>query len=200
MSKVLVDRELLDLLRNFTFLHDDGCAGAIRGNIDKALAAQPAEAEGVDEFGLFCANCGKPLTRDGTLVTGPGIDHEEVCCSQWCHDEHERLGCPQGEPGGSFRDAEWYGRKLSAVTAERDAANSRLHEVAVACAEAEAERDQLRAEVEALRKDSERLDRLDMECEAYGFEGIHEGNRWMIDGPFRAVRDAIDAAMAAKEA
>lgn len=43
---------------------------------------------------------------------------------------------------------------LSAVTAERDAANSRLHEVAVACAEAEAERDQLRAEVEALRKDA----------------------------------------------
>lgn len=51
MSKVLVDRELMELLRNFTFLHDDGCAGALRGNIDKALAAQPAEAEGVD-FGF----------------------------------------------------------------------------------------------------------------------------------------------------
>jgi len=50
MSKVLVDRELLDLLRNFTFLHDDGCAGALRGNIDKALAAQPAEAEGVRDY------------------------------------------------------------------------------------------------------------------------------------------------------
>lgn len=62
------------------------------------------------------------------------------------------------------------------------------------------ERDQLRAEVEALRKDAARLDRLDIECEAYGCEGIHEGNRWMIDGPFRTVRDAIDAAMAAKEA
>lgn len=48
MSKVLVDRELLELLRNFTFLHDDGCAGALRGNIDKTLAAQPAEDEGVD--------------------------------------------------------------------------------------------------------------------------------------------------------
>ncbi len=51
MSKVLVDRGLLELLRNFTYLHDDGCAGALRGNIDKALAAQPAEAEGVD-FGF----------------------------------------------------------------------------------------------------------------------------------------------------
>lgn len=51
MNKVLVDRGLLELLRNFTYLHDDGCAGALRGNIDKALAAQPAEAEGVD-FGF----------------------------------------------------------------------------------------------------------------------------------------------------
>lgn len=50
MSKVLVDRELLELLRNFTFLHDDGFAGAIRGNIDKTLAAQPAEAEGVERW------------------------------------------------------------------------------------------------------------------------------------------------------
>lgn len=50
MNKVLVDRELLELLRNFTFLHDDGFAGAIRGNIDKALAAQPAEAEGARDY------------------------------------------------------------------------------------------------------------------------------------------------------
>ncbi|WP_313284591.1 hypothetical protein [Stutzerimonas kunmingensis] len=55
--------------------------------------------------------------------------------------------------------------------------------------------EELRAEVEALKKDAERLDRLDIECEAYGCEGIHEGNRWMIDGPFRTVRDAIDAAL-----
>lgn len=60
---------------------------------------------------------------------------------------------------------------------------------------AEAERDAALAELKACRKDAERLDRLDKECEAYGFEGIHEGNRWMIDGPFRTVRDAIDAAM-----
>lgn len=54
---------------------------------------------------------------------------------------------------------------------------------------------QLAAERDALKKDAERLDRLDIECEAYGCEGIHEGNRWMIDGPFRTVRDAIDAAL-----
>lgn len=57
------------------------------------------------------------------------------------------------------------------------------------------ERDQLKAEVETLRKDAARLDRLDMECEGYGTD-IHEGNRWVVDGPFATVRDAIDAAMA----
>lgn len=51
----------------------------------------------------------------------------------------------------------------------------------------------LRAENAELAKDSGRLDLLDSLCEAYGFEGIHDGNRWMIDGPFRNVRDAIDA-------
>lgn len=101
MSKVLVDRELLDLLRNFTFLHDDGCAGALRGNIDKALAAQPAEAEGVRDY----------LTEfaEGEVEAKTAIEE--------------------------LQDA------LSAVTAERDAANSRLHEVAVACATAEQERE-----------------------------------------------------------
>jgi len=51
----------------------------------------------------------------------------------------------------------------------------------------------LYAERDALKADAERLDRLDLECEAYGFEDTHEGNRWVIDGPFRTVRDAIDA-------
>lgn len=56
-----------------------------------------------------------------------------------------------------------------------------------------AERDAALVELEACRKDADRLDRLDALCEAYGFQDIHEGNRWMIDGPFRTVRDAIDA-------
>lgn len=60
------------------------------------------------------------------------------------------------------------------------------------------ERDQLKTEVEALRKDAARLDRLDEEREAYG-TSFHEGNRWMLDGQFATVRDAIDAAMS-KEA
>lgn len=64
------------------------------------------------------------------------------------------------------------------------------------CDKTEAERDAALAELEACRKDADRLDRLDALCEAYGFQDIHEGNRWMIDGPFRTVRDAIDVAIA----
>lgn len=51
----------------------------------------------------------------------------------------------------------------------------------------------LRIENEARRRDAERLDRLDAACEPYGFEEVHEGNRWLLDGPFRTVRDAIDS-------
>lgn len=50
-------------------------------------------------------------------------------------------------------------------------------------------------EIESLRKDKDRLDRLDRLCESYGFQDIHEGNRWQIDGPYRCVRDAIDDAI-----
>lgn len=43
------------------------------------------------------------------------------------------------------------------------------------------------------KADAERLDALDRLCESYGFQDIHEGNRWTIEGPFRNVREAIDA-------
>ena len=51
------------------------------------------------------------------------------------------------------------------------------------------------ARLRAAEKDAERLTWLDRQVEAYGFEGCHEGNRWFIDGPFRDLRTAIDAAM-----
>lgn len=48
------------------------------------------------------------------------------------------------------------------------------------------------ARLRAAEADVERLNKLDALCEAYGFEGIHEGNLWMIDGPYRDIRAAID--------
>jgi hypothetical protein len=48
----------------------------------------------------------------------------------------------------------------------------------------------------ALRKDAERLDLLDQQGYAYGFQDMHEGNRWLIEGPFKSLRVAIDEAIA----
>lgn len=51
----------------------------------------------------------------------------------------------------------------------------------------------LRAENAELAKDSGRLDLLDSLCESYGFQDVHEGNRWVIDGPYRDIRAAADS-------
>ncbi|MCV0076771.1 hypothetical protein KUC82_06930 [Pseudomonas aeruginosa] len=55
------------------------------------------------------------------------------------------------------------------------------------------------ARLRAAEADVERLNKIDALCEAYGFEGIHEGNRWMIDGPYRDIRAAIDGIKPAME-
>ena len=52
--------------------------------------------------------------------------------------------------------------------------------------------------IAALEADAARLDFLDSIGAAYGFEDTHEGNRWMVDGPFSSVRVAIDDMMQAK--
>ena len=94
-----------------------------------AERAQPAEAEGVVEMGTDAWMALHLLDRMDTSA-----------------DEEPRVGQVE-------EIVRRMGAALSAVTAERDAANSRLHEVAVACATAEQERDQLRAEVERLRNE-----------------------------------------------
>jgi hypothetical protein len=55
-------------------------------------------------------------------------------------------------------------------------------------------------DIAGLRADAERLEWLDRQAEAYGFEDLHEGNRWLIDGPFPNLRAAIDAARSAQAA
>lgn len=52
----------------------------------------------------------------------------------------------------------------------------------------------LLARLEAAEKDADRLDWLETQRMAYGFQDIHEGNEWKVDGPFVSVRNAIDAA------
>ena len=55
------------------------------------------------------------------------------------------------------------GDEVARLRAENESANSRLHEVAVACATAEQERDQLRAEIAGLRTGYEAYERVNAE-------------------------------------
>ena len=52
---------------------------------------------------------------------------------------------------------------------------------------------------DSVQEDVARLDWLDQQCEAYGFQDIHEGNRWEIGGAYANVREAIDAERAARK-
>jgi hypothetical protein len=63
--------------------------------------------------------------------------------------------------------------------------------------EAESRAARLEQQLAEREADARRLDWLDAHGESYGFEGEHHGNRWLLDGPFRSARAAIDSAMEA---
>lgn len=56
-----------------------------------------------------------------------------------------------------------------------------------------------RASADSVLEDAARLDWLDQQCEGYGFQDSHEGNRWEISGPYANVRQAIDYERAARK-
>jgi len=89
---------------------------------------------------------------------------------------------------------------LIAKLAARDAAIEKLQRAAdYACRELDIQKamlDSRDAEIAELRKDSVRIDHMETQCTAYGFQDIHEGNRWSIEGPFATLRMAIDADIA----
>lgn len=53
--------------------------------------------------------------------------------------------------------------------------------------------------IEPYRKDAERVDWLEQQGHAYGFHGMHEGNRWVVEGPFATLRQLADAAKVENE-
>jgi len=199
MSKVLVDPAALEEAAKWLEVHSSssGSAEAFAAEALREAIAQPAEAEGVSSARLM--NTLAELARRAPLRTLHTI----------CETQHqvstvklERYLEPIGDTlaGYAFTlriDFDKLIAALSDVTAERDAANSRLHEAAVACATAEQERDRLRAEVERLRG---------MLGKSLPIVEAHAGASHMLDG-FKPTRnkwdelvDGIRAAMAAKEA
>lgn len=158
--------------------------------------AQPAEAEGVSNARLM--NTLAELARRAPLRTLHTI----------CETQHqvstvklERYLEPVGDTlaGYAFTlriDFDKLSAALSAVTAERDMVAGELSEIRVDVSYYAARNEQLRAEVEALRADAERFRWL-----------AHQGDacQWMniirVDpDDFESYAEAVDAAMAAKEA
>lgn len=92
-------------------------------------------------------------------------------------------------PGKEF--SEWFGYAY-----DHECDGSALQAWNAATERAQTALDAQAAEIKALRKDAERLDWLDQQSESYGFQDIHEGNRWLIEGPFSSLHAAIDNAIA----
>ncbi len=114
-----------------------------------------------------------------------------IAAERWDRDRVARLfsAATLKDDGRQSDVGKWQDNVAAALSASEDMAVLRR------AAELLKERDQLRAEVEGLRRDAARLGWLDGQGYAYGFEDMHEGTRWEIAGPYVELRAAIDAAM-----
>lgn len=165
----------------------------------RAILAKPAEAEGVAVAGFLYKNNGQALTA---------ADMDADTFALMARSDFD------GEVEKLVRQDDHLAA-LAAVTAERDAARRECEENEGAMqvwrrrtTQAEREIDQLRAEVEALRKDKERLAWMfDEECNVRGYlaqDRVRYGVVWPDLGESQAElfadpRAAIDAALAAKD-
>lgn len=183
MSKVLVDRELLEMIEQLLDILPE--SKTIR--MVRELLAQPAEVEGVEVVAYADP---KAFENFKTLGSKGGVHGHEW---MWAK--------PDGGLVGMVRE-DAHLAALSAVTAEQDAERDQAREWLKEHYELQAERDQLRAEVESLRKDAERYrwlrDQAPMARAEWEIGGKSFG---MMRGTEPVEVDAtVDAAMAAKEA
>lgn len=214
MSKVLVDRELLEQLQENLDPHRDA---VLWGEVCDALRrATPAEAEGVSNARLM--NTLAELARRAPLRTLHTI----------CETQHqvstvklERYLGPIGDTlaGYAFTlriDFDKISASLSAVTAERDNYKSWYDDAMDASNIAgfagmsaaqvidyqDKEIMQLRAEVEGLRKDAERYRWLRDQAPKARGEWEIDGQRYgmMLGADQDDVDEAVDALMSAKAA
>jgi len=222
MSNVLVDRELLDSAATWLEVHAPG-GGCVEGSVAEDLRAileQPAEAEGVEVVAYV--GCQARMTTEG-WENG----EEYLVFADQASDADKRYDVP-------LMTVAQHLAALAAVTAERDRllqelAKSETNTMALmvkhfagsmssreqdrkldeclseGIAMLEAERDQYRAEVEALRKDAERYRWLRDQAPKARGEWEIDGQRYgmMLGADQDDVDEAVDAlmsAMAAKEA
>lgn len=202
MRKVPVDRELLERVLQHDFAED--CQECAIGKSEawselREAIAQPEEAEGV-------------------AVVAWANEALSAFISADCKAYGDSRGGAAGSAAGAHQTPlvrqDDHLAALSAVTAERDRLDAecgRLLEGKIQDAETiyilKAERDQLRAEVEALRNDAERYRWL-REQEAKDGIAVLPVGRWNMPAllcttPFDSpemVDSAVDAAMSAKEA
>ncbi|WAD26633.1 hypothetical protein OS670_19895 [Pseudomonadaceae bacterium T75] len=178
MSKVLVDREEIEAVRN-TLANGGGAVGVLRW-AESVLAAQPAEAEGVDIIGYMDGDyvLATDYEREVRCAIAAGIRMQDKCAALEVERDRlrDQVKVLQSD-ANSWQSGYDKGR--------RDGTKHRQSEV-----------DQLRAEVEALRKDAaagtvvwEFIDRMADPAECDPAENIL--NEFVA---------ALDAAMAAKEA
>ena len=108
-----------------------------------------------------------------------------------CAEIHEwrSTGVLSGEALRDYAKRKWPGRLDTLQMAE--------HETVTEALALLAKWGQPDQAADSLQEDAARLDWLDQQCEAYGFQDIHEGNRWEIGGAYANVREAIDAERAA---
>lgn len=185
MSKVLVDRELLDSAATWLEVHAPG-GGCVEGSVAEDLRAileQPAEAEGVE----VVAWQQRYICPDEGPSCWQSADERTLEILRRRDDYELRQLVPL--------------TALSAVTAERDRLREdRDSQQRVCIAEME-KANQLRAEVETLRKDAERY--------RWASSGVHEAETLVSivnchGGYAEKVAERVDvyreAAMAAKEA
>lgn len=203
MSKVLVERELLERLlpvareNGMTEWNPDQVYHAVKEIQD--VIAQPSEAEGAEVVGYVGRDA--RMTVDGWENGG-----EYLVFADQASEADKRYDVP-------LMTVAQHLSALSAVTAERDRLDAecgRLLEGNVQDAETifvlESELDQLRAEVEALRKDAERLDFMVAQRALINLQnGTASPTVYRVCWPsesrqqadwYPSERDAIDAAIA----
>jgi len=213
MSKVLVDRELLE--RVVALLEWDGMDdttplefGAKCDSLCKELSdyiARPAEAEGVARYDL-------DTTRCDSFGQDCGAEMEPYALGEWIkYDDHlaavtaetDRLAAENKLLRGPEQTVVICEKGKPYTFMAKDPCRYSLCEVTYAAPvrALAAERDQLRAEAEALRKDAERY--------RWASSGVHEAETLVSivnchGGYAEKVAERVDvyreAAMAAKEA